>query len=126
MDKVCPIPETDRNNRYILVITDYITKWPEAFPLRNHWAETKAAKLVAEVICRYGVPRVIHTDQVKDFDFKLIKALCELLEIEKNRTTPYHPESDGLVERLNKTLISMVRSLVDEDQRDWDTLLPKV
>ena len=73
-----------------------------------------------------GVPRTIHTDQGKDFDSKLIKALCELLEIEKTRTTAYHPESDGLVERLNKTLITMIRSLVDEEQKTWDIILPKV
>ena len=119
-----PLPQADRNNRFVLVITDYYTKLPEAFALPNHRAETIATKLVDDVICRYGVPRTIHTDRDKDFDTKLIKALCDLLEIEETRTTPYHPASDGLVER--KTLMSMVRSLVNENQKNWDTLLPKV
>ena len=126
MDIVGPLPKTDRNNRYILVISDYFTKWPEGFALPDHRAETIAEKLVDDVICRHGVLRTIHTDQGKDFDSKLIKALCELLEIEKTRTTAYHPESDGLVERLNKTLITMIRSLVDEEQKTWDIILPKV
>ena len=91
MDIVGPLPKTDRNNRYILVISDYFTKWPEAFALPDHRAETIAEKLVDDVLCRHGVPRTIHTDQGKDFDSKLIKALCELLEIEKTRTTAYHP-----------------------------------
>ena len=125
MNIVVPVPKTDRNNRYILVIPDYFTKWPEPLAHPDHGAETIAEKLVDDVICRHGAPRMIHTDQGKDFDSKLIKALCELLEIEKTRTTQ-QLESDGLMERLNKTLITMIRSLVDEEQKTWDTILPKV
>ncbi|MEW8548469.1 MAG: reverse transcriptase domain-containing protein, partial [Candidatus Thiodiazotropha sp.] len=126
MDVVGPLPVTEAGNKYILVISDYFTKWPEAFALKDHKAETIARVLVDEVICRHGVPRSIHTDQGRDFESNLLKHVCELLEIEKTRTTAYHPESDGLVERLNKTLVTMLRSCVDEDQKNWDTLLPKI
>ena len=126
MDIVGPLPVTDNGNRFILVISDFFTKWPEAFALKDHKAETIAIKLVDDVICRHGLPRVVHTDQGRDFESNLIKQVCELLEIEKTRTTAYHPESDGLVERLNKTLIGMLRSCVYENQKNWDTLLPKI
>ena len=66
--------------------------------MKDHKAETLATKLVDEVICSHGVPRVIHTDQGRDFESNLLKHFCELLEIEKTRTTAYHPESDGMVE----------------------------
>ena len=126
MDIVGPLPVTEEGNRYLLVVSDYFTKWPEAFALKDHKAETIASKLVDDVICRHGVPRVIHTDQGRDFESNLIKNMCQLLEIEKTRTTAYHPESDGLVQRLNKTLIAMLRSCVDENQKNWDMLLPKI
>ena len=126
MDIVGPLSVTDNGNRFILVMSDYFTKWPEAFALKDHKAETVATKLVDEVICRHGVPLVIHTDQGRDFESNLLKHICELLEIEKTRTTTYHPELDGLAKRLNKTLVSMLRSCVDENQKDWDVLLPKI
>lgn len=85
--------------------------------MKDHKAETIAIKLVDDVICRHGVPRVVHTDQGRDFESNLIKQVCDLLEIEKTRTTAYHPKSYGLVERLNKTLIGMLRSCVDENQK---------
>ena len=126
MDILGPLPVTEEGNRYLLVVSDFFTKWPEAFALKDHRAETIASKLVDDVICRHGVSRVIHTDQGMDFESNLIKNMCQLLEIEKTRTIAYHPESDGLVERLNKTLIAMLRSCVDENQKNWDMLLPKI
>ena len=91
MDIVGPLPVTDNGNRFLLVISDYFTKWPEAFALKDHKAETIANKLVDEVICRHGVPRVIQTDQGRDFESNLIKYVCELLEIEKNKNNSLSP-----------------------------------
>jgi hypothetical protein len=108
MDIVCPFPEIRRGHWYILVIGDYFTKWKEAFPIKDMEAATAAKHLVDEVICRLGVPTTIHTDQGKNFDSALIKEICELLGIKKTRTTPYHPQSDGLVERFNRTLVGML------------------
>ena len=65
---------------------------------------TIAEMLVKEYICRYGVPQHLHTDQGRNFESKLIKEVCELLGIKKTRTSPYHPQSDGIVERFNRRL----------------------
>ena len=124
MDIVGPFPETRRGNRYILVIGDYFTKWKEAFPIKDMEAATVARYLVNEVICRLGVPDTIHTDQGKNFDSKLIKEVCQLLGVTKTRTTPYHPQSDGLVERFNRTLLNMLSIAVEEDELSWDLHLP--
>ena len=72
------------------------------------------------------MPGVIHSDQGKQFEGKVFTEMCKLLDIKKTRTTPYHPQSDGMVERFNKTLLTMLRSFVDENQDDWDELLPYV
>ena len=93
--------QTPLGHRYILVIGDYFTKWKEAFPLRDMEATSIARVLVNELICRFGVPDNIRTDQGKNFESKLVKEVCILLGVRKTRTTPYHPQSD---ERFNKTL----------------------
>ena len=124
MDILGPLPETDRHNRYILVIADYFTKWAEALPLPNMEAETVAQKFVHHFVCQFGVPDFLHTDQGKNFDSILMKEICRLLGMQKTRTSPYHPQSDGLVERLNRTLLSMVSTLAEEESKNWDLNLP--
>ena len=126
MDILGPLPRSRRGNRYILVIMDYFTKWAEAFPLRNQEAETVARVLVEQFICRYGVPISLHTDQGSNFESNLFQNVCKLLGINKTRTTAYHPQSDGLVERFNRTLQTMLSMYVCDDQSDWDTHIPYV
>lgn len=77
-------------------------------------------------MCRYGVPRSLHSDQGRNFESVLFQELCRLLEINKTRTSPYRPQSDGLIERFNKTLLSMLSLFVDKNQQNWDSLLPYV
>ena len=120
LDIVGPLPKTTRGNKYILVLRDYFTKWPEAFPLQNQEAVTIARILVSEVFARFGVPYILHSDQGTNFDSKLIKELCILLEIKKTRTTAYHPQCDGLVERFNRTLIDLIALSTRDAQNSWD------
>lgn len=79
-----------------------------------------------QVIVRFGVPSVIHSDQGRQYESKLFMEMCRLLVITKTRTTPYHPKSDGMVERFNRTLISMLTTYVQENQKDWDLHLPYI
>ena len=72
----------------------------EAYTCEKHKAETIATALLEGFIGRFGIPHTIHTDQGRDFESKLFKELCKLLDIEKTRTTPWHPQRDGMVERL--------------------------
>ena len=120
------LPVTNKGNKYILVVSDYYSKWTESFPMRNMEAETVAKVIVEQVITRFGVPYVIHSDQGAQFESKLFADVCQLLGIKKTRTSPYHPKSDGMVERFNKTLATMLSAYVDEHQKDWDTHLPYV
>ena len=119
LDILGPLPVTEAENRYVVVISDNFTCWSEAFPLPNQEATTVAKKLTEDWIFRFGAPYSIHTDQGRNFESKLFAELCELLDVRKTRTSPYHPQSDGLVERLNRTILMML-SIVLEKQSNWD------
>lgn len=126
LDILGPLLETVNKNSYILVIGDYFSKWTEAFPLPNQEALSIARVLVEEWVCQYGVPRSVHSDQGRNFESCLYKELCRLLQINKSRTSPYHPQSDGLIEWFNRTPLSMLSLFVDDNQTNWDRLLPYV
>ena len=126
MDFVGPLPTSNKGNKYILVMADYYTKWVEAFPLPDQRAESVAKVLVQEVICRYGVPAIIHSDRGANFEGRVMQEVCKLLGMKKTRTTSYHPQCDGLVERMNKTLIEALSKYVEGNQTEWDEWLPLV
>ena len=126
LDIMGPMPTTESGNKYILVVGDYFTKWKEAFAIPNQEAKTIAEKLVKEVISRYGAPEKIHSDQGRNFEAQLFQEMCVLFNMDKTRTTPYHPESDGMIERMNRTLQDMLAKYVSDHQRDWDEHLPLV
>ena len=99
MDIVGPLPRSRSGHRYILVMCDYATRYPEAIPLRSIDAEHIAEELI-KVFARVGIPSEILTDQGSNFTSKLLSELYRLLKIQGVRTSPYHPQSDGLVERF--------------------------
>ncbi|KAJ8341888.1 hypothetical protein SKAU_G00341790 [Synaphobranchus kaupii] len=123
MDIVGPLPKSSRGHRYILVILDYATRYPEAIPLRTATGKTVAKELF--MLCsRVGIPEDILTDQGSCFMSNVMKALCQLMKVKQVRTSVYHPQTDGLVERFNKTLKQMMRKLIESDAKDWDQPLP--
>ena len=126
IDITGPFPTTEAGNRYIVVISDYFTKWTEAYPVPCITAETITNVLVNEFICRFGIPRTLHSDQGRQFESEVFQKTCALLGIDKTRTTPYHPQSDGQVERFNRTLKVMLSSYTSENQKDWDQHVPTV
>ena len=107
MDIVGPLPRSRAGNRYVLVICDYATRYPEAVALKSIDAENVAEELV-KLFSRVGIPRKILTDQGSNFTSKLLAEMYHLLHIKALRTSPYHPQCDGLVERFNKTLKEML------------------
>ena len=126
IDILGELPLTDQGNRYVLVLSDYFTKWTEAYPIPDQTAQTVADTIVTKFVSRFGVPRQLHSDQGRNFESALFAEMCKLLGVTKTRTTPYRPQSDGQVERFNRTLLQMLRTLVREAQDDWDDLLPYV
>ncbi|UYV61692.1 K02A2.6-like [Cordylochernes scorpioides] len=124
IDVAGPFPVTEGGNRYILVAMDYFTKWPEAYAILNQEATTVAKVLMDNLICRFGVPLELHSDQGRNFEAGVFQELCRLLGIRKTRTTPLHPQSDGMVERFNKAMKEHLSKVVEQHKRDWDVRLP--
>ena len=120
MDILGPLPESPHKNSYVLVVSDYFTRWTEAYALPNQEAETVAHKPVDEFFFRFSVPEQLHSDQVRQFESTIIKEVSRLLQINKTRTTPYHSQSDGLVERFNRTLLSMLATTIADHPWDWE------
>ncbi|GBM69539.1 Transposon Ty3-I Gag-Pol polyprotein [Araneus ventricosus] len=97
LDILGPLPVATKSNRYVLVLMDYFTKWPETIPIPDQEASTVAEELVRACISRYGVPMTLHSDQGTIFNSALFTELCKLLGILKTRTTALHPDADGMV-----------------------------
>jgi len=124
MDILGPLPCTCQGNKYILVVMDYFTKWPEAYALPNQEAGVVAQAFVEGFVCRHGILEELHTDQGRNFESQLLKEVCSLLSIRKTRTTPLRPQSDGMVERFNRTLLQQLALFTTTHQDDWDEHLP--
>ena len=109
----------------ILVITDHFTKYAVAIPTRNQTAQTTAQVFFDNFIMHYGLPARILTDQGRNFEARLLRELCQICIIKKTRTTPYHPQGNGMTERFNRTLLMMLRTLEDE-KKNWMVYVPQL
>ena len=110
LDIFGPLPETSQGLKYLLVMANYFTRWVEGFSLRDITAVSFAAAVVNGWISPFGAPEQLHSDQGAQFESRLFADICRLLGIRKTRTTPYHPSGDGLVERVNRTLLGLLRA----------------
>ncbi len=122
MDLIGPLERSARGHRFALVLVDYATRYPEAVALRNISAKSVAEALFS-MISRVGIPKEILTDRGTAFMSRTIRELYGLLGIKSVRTSIYHPQTDGLVERFNRTLKTMIRKFVHEDTKHWDKWL---
>jgi len=101
IDIVRPLPKTAHENKYIVVAIDYLTKWPEARALRQATAEEVSLFIYEDIICRHGCPSKILSDRGTHFNNQVIAKLMEKFQIKHLFSTPYHPQTNGLVERFN-------------------------
>eukprot|EP00253_Pinus_taeda_P011257 PITA_11257 len=118
-----PINPTSKGKKYILVCTDYVTKWAEAKALVHATEQTVVNFLLEEIFVRYGVPREIVTDHGTQFTSKLVKDITEKYQIKHRKSTPYHPQANGQVESTNKTLEGIITKTVAMNRKNWEEKL---
>ena len=126
VDVLGPFKPSNRQNRYIVVFSDYLTHWCEAFPVPSVEANVIARLLVDEIIARHGAPRVLLSDRGTNFLSKLVAEVCKIFQIQKVNTSSYHPQTDGLVERFNSTLCQSLSMYVARYQKYWDDFIPLI
>ena len=119
IDFVGPLPRTRYRKRYIIVVTDYMTKWPEAKAVKEAIAKVTVEFIYKEIICRHGTPKIILTDRGTHFNNQLVNGLCEKFEIKHKLSSPYHSQTNGLVERFNRTLCESLAK-VSEKENQWN------
>ena len=105
---ILQVPVSINNNKYLLVIQDYFTKWADAIPLQNQRAVTISAEMV-KVFRTYGIPDIVHSDQGQNFESTVFQQTLKGFGVEKSRTTAYHP-GDGMVEQFNRLLLQLLHT----------------
>lgn len=123
VDIVGPLPIC-RGFRYLLTTIDRFSRWPEAFPMANMEAGTVAETLINGHFSRFGIPEVITTDQGRQFESRLFSHLLKVLGSSRIRSSPYHPEGNGMVERFHRTLKTAIKA--QDDPENWLEYLPLV
>ena len=107
----------------VLVITDVYSKFTAAAATKDQTAKTTAMAFIQEWLSKYGTPARIHSDRGPNFESQLIQELCQYYGIKKSRTTAYHLQGNGVVERFNRTMHDLLRSLPPEKKRCWPVYL---
>ncbi|GFT65312.1 transposon Tf2-8 polyprotein [Trichonephila clavipes] len=126
IDLLGRFPKSAHGNKWIIVCTDYSTRYAITKALPTAEVDEIAKFLLEEIVLRHGAPRVIITDRGAVFRSRLVSSLVDLCNIDPRFTTAYHPQTNGLTERFNKTLADMLSMYVDVEQKNWDEILPFV
>ena len=110
MDILGPLPRAARTKTYILVVTDTLIKCVEAFPISDLDTRTSLELRVREIICQFGLPKILLLDQKRSFEAQVMKDMSEALGVQKTQSAPYHSQGNSYVERLNRIQEKYVQS----------------
>nr|XP_019068218.1 uncharacterized protein K02A2.6-like [Solanum lycopersicum] len=124
IDVIGPIdPKSSNGHRFILVAIDYFTKWVEAVTFKSVTKKAVVDIVHSNIICRFGIPKIIITDNAMNLNSHLMKEVCEQFKIVHRHSTPYHPKANGAVEAANKNIKKILRKMV-QGSRQWHEKLP--
>lgn len=121
MDIVGPLPTSKKDNKYILVIGEYVSRYVETAALPDQTADSVAQAFLEKIILRYGCPSNVLTDQGSNFQSELFEKIYSILGIKKLRTAAYTPRTNGFVEKMNRLLVDSLTIFVHNNPTDWCT-----
>ena len=113
-------------NRYVLVIVDHLSRYTSLIALPTKESSTVAKAFVNRFVTVFGPPKVLVSDQGQEFNGKIFREVCKILETTSAFTTAYHPQANGMTERTNRTVKDMLAILAAHDPNSWDEQLPYV
>ena len=120
IDAVGPLPRTNTGKVYILVAVDYMTRWAEAVSTRRITATEVGKFIFNSICCRFGTPLEIVSDQGPGFRAELTTDLLARLKVKYRHSSPYYPQCNGLVEKVNGILVRIISKQVKDKPKDWD------
>ena len=124
LDVIGPIePKASNGHRFILVAIDYFTKWVEVASYKSVTKQAVVKFIRKDIICRYGLPERIITDNGKNLNNKLMEELCNQFKVKHSNSTPYRPKMNGAVETANKNIKKILEKM-SVTYRDWHEMLP--
>lgn len=120
------LPLTKHGNQYVIVLQDFLMKWPLVFPAPDQKAIRIARLLTEEVLPLFGVPDSLLSNRRINLLAYVVQDVCQLLGTDKLNTTAYHPQCDGMVERMNQMLKVMLRKHAVKFGSQWNRYLSGV
>ena len=126
LDIVGPLPTAPGNRKFFIAATDYFTKWVEAEPLATIKEKDVKRFVWQNVVTRFGVPKILISDNGTQFDGRLFRGFCEDLKIEFYNSTPAYPQSNGQAEASNKTILDGLKKRLEKAKGKWAEELPSV
>jgi len=126
MDLFGPLKTSGQGNKYVMVITDAFSKYAVAKAINNKDANTVAEALFTEWICRFSCPKVIVSDNGKEFINSVMKHLLQRLGIRHFKTSVGHPQTNAAAETFNRTIINYMKSMLNDNTLDWETWIPSM
>ncbi|MCO5595934.1 hypothetical protein L7F22_049985 [Adiantum nelumboides] len=118
-----PLPRTSNGKLYILVAIDYMTRWIEAQSVARVNEKTDSKFVYTHICCRFGTPLDIVSDNGPGFRRGLLTEVCEELKTSHRHSTPFYPQSNGLVEKANGIIAGIIRKMVESKPKRWDNFL---
>ena len=126
IDLIGEFPKAKGGVKYAVVVVDYFTKWAEAEPLATITAKKIKDFVYRGIVCRYGVPYQLISDNGKQFDNKEMQEFCEALGIKRSFVAVYHPQTNGQTEAINKIIKHTLKAKLEESKGNWPDELPRV
>ena len=116
-------PASSKGHRFVLVATDYFTKWTEAVPLKNMTHKEVISFILEHIVHRFGIPQTLTTDQGSSFMSHQVREFAESLRIKLLNSSPYYAQANGQAESSNKTLIKLIKKNIEEHPKRWHKVL---